>query len=678
MPPPRSSTKEISNKLLELFSNVDNLIFCAYKELGFLCFDGSELSLVSVLPPTKEQAAPAFVKTSVIALEQTPPGIDAVGELRPSPNGRYVAMIGERCIFIVEMSTDLWNNQSLFTSICLENLRKRYVVRRFSCEVLNVKMLLSKRVSSIRKVSWLSSKHTRTEFSTNILGVLYSNSIVRIYDLNASKSSPIALVDFQRILLGYEPEESFKSTDGKQLGLISEMTTFDFGPLQAFFSIFAVDSDGEVYYSVCGTKANNQLSPIGPLSIAGKDSRQKSFYFNSTEIYYVDHPHSNKLRVFAFCSEQGELFHTVLYQTEPLDALFKNNKNIFKLTALDSLQIEDWPLKNMNVAIRANVDFPGEYFIITSTEVYLISPLKWINKILSCISDRKTNSKDLPVSDVRHFFKVVNTGTETNTIVSIASLRVEDDSSEFAKLSLFAVLDSVPRLNAHFVQRQIAKQDDGKFKRKEILASELKTNNLLNLKVPTFEVLPKLSTESLDHPHRLKLITNALKLLNEQSKKLNVHSADVHQKGKIMSDRFDALDVYYEQYCDRLVQIFEDLNKNKKQLTSMIETNQRLEKQYDSLVTKIQSRVSAPVEKEDEAAADLAETSKKCSNLADRLRELSKRIELRTKETKPFRASKSAQKFMLSKNSAEIAHLGVLVQNLKKDAAFLPKEKSSK
>lgn len=209
------------------------------------------------------------------------------------------------------------------------------------------------------------------------------------------------------------------------------------------------------------------------------------------------------------------------------------------------------------------------------------------------------NSKDLPVSDVRHFFKVVNTGTETNTIVSIASLRVEDDSSEFAKLSLFAVLDSVPRLNAHFVQRQIAKQDDGKFKRKEILASELKTNNLLNLKVPTFEVLPKLSTESLDHPHRLKLITNALKLLNEQSKKLNVHSAgksnclnfivmqmlsDVHQKGKIMSDRFDALDVYYEQYCDRLVQIFEDLNKNKKQLTSMIETNQRLEKQYDSVI----------------------------------------------------------------------------------------------
>jgi hypothetical protein len=31
------------------------------------------------------------------------------------------------------------------------------------------------------------------------------------------------MADFQRILLGYEPEESFKSTDGKQLGLISEL-----------------------------------------------------------------------------------------------------------------------------------------------------------------------------------------------------------------------------------------------------------------------------------------------------------------------------------------------------------------------------------------------------------------------------------------------------------------------
>jgi hypothetical protein len=82
------------------------------------------------------------------------------------------------------------------------------------------------------------------------------------------------LADFQRILLGYEPEESFKSTEGKQLGLISEIgkyildvtltfisVTFDFGPLLAYnnhqyFSIFAVDSDGEVYYSACGTKAD--------------------------------------------------------------------------------------------------------------------------------------------------------------------------------------------------------------------------------------------------------------------------------------------------------------------------------------------------------------------------------------------------------------------------------------
>jgi hypothetical protein len=110
------------------------------------------------------------------------------------------------------------------------------------------------------------------------------------------------------------------------------------------------------------------IAPIGPLSLSGMDPAHKTFYFNSTEIHYVDHTNSGDLTVFAFCSEQGELFHAVLYQSEPLIKLvsiyeltyihscvqFQINKNIFQLNVMDSMQIEDWPLKNMNVVMRSS------------------------------------------------------------------------------------------------------------------------------------------------------------------------------------------------------------------------------------------------------------------------------------------------------------------------------------
>jgi hypothetical protein len=102
-------------------------------------------------------------------------------------------------------------------------------------------------------------------------------------------------------------------------------------------------------------------------------------------------------------------------------------------------------------------------------------------------------------------------------------LRIEDDSNELAKLSLFAVMDSSPRVSAHFIQRQLSKLDDVTPKRGQLPSSELKINARLKLKLPVFSSIPKLSTGSLDHLQRLKVITNAIQLIDEQSKQLHAH-----------------------------------------------------------------------------------------------------------------------------------------------------------
>lgn len=50
----------------------------------------------------------------------------------------------------------------------------------FRCEILNVSTLLGKRFHRIRKFVWLpDSKMDTSDFSTNILGILYSNSVVK-------------------------------------------------------------------------------------------------------------------------------------------------------------------------------------------------------------------------------------------------------------------------------------------------------------------------------------------------------------------------------------------------------------------------------------------------------------------------------------------------------------------
>lgn len=94
------------------------------------------------------------------------------------------------------------------------------------------------------------------------------------------------------------------------------------------------------------------LEPIGPLALEGMDAKQRSFFFNSTEIHLVNCPETPDLFVFAFCSEQGELFHALLSLVTPLKKLFEEGKNVYRLTVMDSMQIEDWPLNNINVVLR--------------------------------------------------------------------------------------------------------------------------------------------------------------------------------------------------------------------------------------------------------------------------------------------------------------------------------------
>lgn len=129
-----------------------------------------------------------------------------------------------------------------------------------------------------------------------------------------------------------------------------------------------------------------------------------------------------------------------------------------------------------------------------------------------------SESSNFPVSEVRHLFKLMGAGSETTTtIVAIASLRIETESNETSKLSLLTVLDTTPRLSANFIQRRL-NVVAGAPKPGQPTDLPKTANARLNIKAPILSSLPKISTADLDHHKRVKIITNVLRTIDDQSK----------------------------------------------------------------------------------------------------------------------------------------------------------------
>lgn len=91
-------------------------------------------------------------------------------------------------------------------------------------------------------------------------------------------------------------------------------------------------------------------------------------------------------------------------------------------------------------------------------------------------------------------------------------------------MSLFVVLDTSPRVNANFVQRRLnvleGSSGAGKSSSQQVTA-QFTAQARLNLKAPTFTLLPKLSTADLEHAQRQKAMIQALQATGEQTKQLN-------------------------------------------------------------------------------------------------------------------------------------------------------------
>ncbi|KAI6206923.1 hypothetical protein M3Y94_00970200 [Aphelenchoides besseyi] len=673
------SSKTSSTNLLELFASNSPLTVCSYKEMGLMCFDGDGLAFVSVIPPKSTNEAAVFVRSSTIKFDYKLPSVDEITQILPSTNDRFIALVGPRCVFVTELPIDFWNAQSLFHSHNLENLRSDYTAQ---CEILNVNLVLSKRQYSVRKVVWMKGSGQGSQSS--VLAVLYSNSLIRVYDVLISKSAPITVADFRTSLGCRTDETNTTISDGKRFGLVSELVSFDFGPClkyndSIYLTLFAVDSDGELFYSVNGTKNEKSVEPIGPINLEGRDSNRPSFYFNTTDLLFVNHINSSDVPVFAFCSDQGEMFHVVLVQTQSSDHLIERGKNVFQPTIVDSFQIEDWPLRNPNVTLLNDFDHRGEYFVVTATDVYLVNPNSWIQKFGVAMDEAETAAiEPIPDSEVRHYFKLVTSTTEPATAISaMASVQIEVDGGALdgTDLTLFVVLDSSPHATANFIQRKLKSKPNEKISK---LTAQPTTSipstqpkPALNLVTPQLRQLPKISTSSLNRPQRLDAVCKAIKQTNEQLQVFLPHVVESQKKAEQLVHRFDHLDQAHKHCSDRLFKIFSDLHATKNKLSDIKQKRAALEENYFMLTELIESKIYTPHEAEDLHIEKLKESKKKCEKLMAQLqRTTTQLIEANARYasgTKSFVASASAQKFMLTKHAVEIAQLQNNVERSTRD-----------
>lgn len=114
-------------------------------------------------------------------------------------------------------------------------------------------------------------------------------------------------------------------------------------------------------------------------------------------------------------------------------------------------------------------------------------------------------------------------GIKTTTIAAIASLRIEDNDENEAlnNLSLFAVLDTTPRVSANFIQRRLASNTNALKPPVDRKLQQFTAKARLNLNAPSFSPIPKVSTADLDHLQRLKLMAKVLQTINDQTRQLH-------------------------------------------------------------------------------------------------------------------------------------------------------------
>ncbi|KAL3122398.1 hypothetical protein niasHT_000974 [Heterodera trifolii] len=390
-PSSSSSTLSATNEQSQIAPS-QPLLFSAYRNLGLLCYSNSEpnkLHLViraSAGPPStaktleKSSNSSQPVKTCVlfkrittVVLSPKLPENAQFTNLLVNASGSRATLVGTRMIFVVELDTDFWHRPPFDGPDCVDHLRPEYYAK---CDLLHVGLFVRKFPPAVRCVRWFepvsdfleifgSTKMPTLSRLSSLLAVLFSDNVIRLYDVSSAVDSPLIQFDFNALLPDRTPDDSEASGDEfgrgrahSTLGFITQLVSFDFGPPQsvdgnrtALGSLLALDSNGQLYATLFPFDGIGPCAPPkGPLPLYGfPASSQHRLLCSALDLLHIRHPFGvQHFSLWAMASEDGLLTHFILptlssIDTLPLDGRSGANANVlspsFELFAIDCVDI---------------------------------------------------------------------------------------------------------------------------------------------------------------------------------------------------------------------------------------------------------------------------------------------------------------------------------------------------
>ncbi|KAI1726652.1 nuclear pore component domain-containing protein [Ditylenchus destructor] len=692
--------------LSKLFDNPERVIFCAYLNLGFICLDvsdGSKLVLVSTLDGGSGSVL--FGKISTINLCPVLPSTAEFQQIVPNKSGSKLALIGLRMVVIVDMNDRFWMSASLLSPGDVSHLQSEYFSR---CQILHMSLVVSKNPPSVIKVRWLTTSTSFYDSSVsrrNVLGVLFSDNIIRVYDVKESTDRALFTFDFNNILPSGSDQGESVLTDGHGFGLFSQLVSFDFGPLMSsnnwqVSSIFALDSDGEIYFTSFSWRDMKAFDPCGPLSVS-KSRLNEKFLCAACDIIFVQHKLSSSVPVLALSSSEGVISHAVLVQRDTLKSLITNGHNIFDIYIFDSVQLLSSSASSIGVKLQNDLSERAAYLAWDASNVYMVDITPWATDLYV----QMTNESEQPSTkstSLHHVLMFVDANTcnkENNKDVSTARLvgknptfsyirtaatlplyeraceaqnetrAKQDDCTD--RMMLFLALTDQGNSITSIVRRRLATRDYQETPRQaKTVAYGPHVSEKIQARIVRGGAVPNIKFNNLTRQEELRVSQGVIETLIKNTRNLEPGIDVAIDEARNIISGFEGIENSRKALNAKLEQIFNEITNSKSKVATQKRSFKISQDRIRRIAVALQP-IMFPVDDNEEIYETLQKWQTKIREYHDQLSDTNLRVaSYRTRllgPSKPFRASAPAQKFILSKNDVELNQLKNSIERMMKE-----------
>uniref|UniRef100_A0A915BVK0 Nuclear pore complex protein Nup88 n=1 Tax=Parascaris univalens TaxID=6257 RepID=A0A915BVK0_PARUN len=672
--------------LEEILSRSKKPLICGYVRQAVLIFADDVLHLLSDSSADVDGHAQFEGYTALNIRPKLPDNVD-VQYIAANEIGSRVVLLSRYIAFSVEIPQDVWCNG---LNAWDERIRPSYYCR---CSAIGTASKFGSYRASILRARWYMKRHN--EYGQNKserIGLLYSDSVIRIFDTSEHSKCLIVKVDFRQVLYS-----DFSSTESEQsrLGLHNSIVSFDFGPPFGFtdtgdeeelmHTIFAVDSEnGDLYvapFQFCSPRCRK---PSGPFHIEWQ-SRGESLC-DVCDIIHVRHASSPTLALFALVTTTGIVVHFVPLI---LQKAFLDDAVDYEMLPIDSFQLPY--VKSISDGLLLNNDDVdlGRYLVFGSESVYWVDvkpSIASIHTVLresnSCIVDEGSVFEE---SSLQHIFCIVDSTLSSTqirincacTVMTKCQMTEIDEDDIDEKRVLFVALTSdnqllTRRILIHHLYSNMkvlplksttSPRECDAF---GFLSLSAECVNVLRnrVTVPKVKLMSTVSEEELIATSGA--IADALKtnlsVINDAHQLVASRLNDVHQSRKDLEEQWGKID----DGALRIVRAFLDVENR---IYEMRDRIGNVRKRLDRIRSVLSQRVPFLTNAEKEALAKLEKMHSTLKGRIQYIGELADEVASRRRDrfgfVRPFRASINARLFVLSKNSDDIGQLEAWMGQLK-------------